>query len=108
MRVSIPASKQAISAVSVELRALGASFDKLSKLWRIDQHLVYDALAIIEKGANATLRAVISAERGDVAQAQALSANEVYALGVYCSENGIPHGVALQAWQVQEALRIHA
>lgn len=105
MRVSIPATKSQLAAVSVELRAMGAIFDKLSKAWRIDQHLVLDALELVERGQNASLRAVISVERGDSA-AQPLNAAELYAVSVYCAENRISSGCTLQGWQIADALRI--
>lgn len=107
MRVSIPATKSAITAVSTELRALGAVYDKLSKNWKIDQHLVYDALELIERGPSVALRATLAAERGDVAQDRELSSADVYAISEYCAENGIPRGCTLQPWQLAQALSIH-
>lgn len=108
MRVAIPANKTQIDAVKTELRALGAAHDRLSKTWRIDQHLVYDAMTIIERGPSLALRATLAAERGDTYISTSISDADLYALNEYCAENGIPKGCALQAWQIAEALRIHA
>ena len=106
MRVAISAPKSDITAVTTELRAMGAIFDRLSKIWRIDQHLISDALELIERGPSVALRATLAAERGD-ASSSAINDADLYAISIYCAENGIPSGCTLQGWQVAQALSIH-
>lgn len=107
MRVSIIGSKSEISAVSVELRQMGAIFDKLSKCWKIDQHLIYDALSLIERGPSAALRNVLSVEKGATQAKPSLSASEISsAISAYCAESGLQRGCTLQSWQLDKSREI--